>query len=153
MSDLFTVEEAARALELHPQTIYRKIKRGEIACLKIGKTIRIHKEALFDSPKKIPPKKLPSFLKRLFWDIEFEEIDPSSALFKERLLELGDVKDIKFLFSIQNRNLIRNFLINYGEKRLSPKSYNFWSNFFDIKNASGNITRNSEKSLGETSWR
>lgn len=48
--DLITVKEAAAILRYDPQTVWRKIRRGEIAgVVKHGRTIRIRRAAL-DTP-------------------------------------------------------------------------------------------------------
>lgn len=44
--ELFTTAEAAEFLRMRPDSIARKIKRGEIAAVKIGKQWLIRKETL-----------------------------------------------------------------------------------------------------------
>lgn len=41
-----TVEEAAEMLRVNPVTIRRMCKRGELACFRVGKLIRIPTDAL-----------------------------------------------------------------------------------------------------------
>lgn len=43
---LLTVNELAEILKLNIQTIYRKVKKGEMPCTKIGSTIRFDKDVI-----------------------------------------------------------------------------------------------------------
>lgn len=45
-SEFFSINEFAAALSVSRQTIYRKVERGEIKSLKIGKTYRIPRSEL-----------------------------------------------------------------------------------------------------------
>jgi excisionase family DNA binding protein len=45
---VLTVKQAARLLQLHPSTVYRMVKRGEIPAAKIGRVWRFSTEALHD---------------------------------------------------------------------------------------------------------
>jgi excisionase family DNA binding protein len=46
--DLLTVKEAAAGLRCHPQTLWKKIRRGELAgVVKHGRIIRIERAALY----------------------------------------------------------------------------------------------------------
>ena len=69
----------------------------------------------------------PAFLKKYFWDINFEKSDPKKhrEYFLKRILELGDKK--AFLWAKRTFGLtkIREFV---NKKKLSPKSQNFWQN-------------------------
>jgi excisionase family DNA binding protein len=44
MEKLYTVDEVAAQLKVHPRTIRRKIRSGEISALKVGKQYRIHRD-------------------------------------------------------------------------------------------------------------
>lgn len=46
MSTLLTVKEAAAFLKLSPETIYRATKAGTLPHVRIGRSIRLSKEAL-----------------------------------------------------------------------------------------------------------
>ncbi len=50
-----------------------------------------------------------------------------------RILEYGTLKQIKQLFKVYKPQEIKEFVLQYGAKKLSLKSLNFWCNFFDIK--------------------
>ncbi len=44
MDEFLTVSEVARRLKLHPETIGRYIRRGELPALKFGRVWRIEKK-------------------------------------------------------------------------------------------------------------
>jgi len=46
MSDLYTVEEAAEILKIHPKTLRKKIREGEIPAVLVGKRYRLTREQL-----------------------------------------------------------------------------------------------------------
>ena len=46
MPKLLTIAEAATELRIHPWTLYRLIRRGEIAAVKVGGQLRINADAL-----------------------------------------------------------------------------------------------------------
>lgn len=43
---VFTVEEAAKYLKVHEQTVYKMVRSGQLPAVKIGREWRIHKETL-----------------------------------------------------------------------------------------------------------
>lgn len=43
---VFTLAEAAKYLRVHPQTIYKMVRTGELPAAKIGRAWRIHKDTL-----------------------------------------------------------------------------------------------------------
>ena len=45
---VLTVQEAANFLRVDAKTIYKLVKTGEVRAAKIGRIIRIHKNALID---------------------------------------------------------------------------------------------------------
>jgi excisionase family DNA binding protein len=50
---LLTVDEAATQLRVHPETIRRMIKRGELAAVRAGSVYRIPADEL--APKRVEP--------------------------------------------------------------------------------------------------
>jgi excisionase family DNA binding protein len=46
MKILLTVEELAKYLKIKPDTIYKKVKRGELPAIKLGKIVRFPKELI-----------------------------------------------------------------------------------------------------------
>jgi len=76
--------------------------------------------------------KLPSGLKKYFWDLEFEKIDvkayPRDVL--TRLLEYGDEKAINWMKRNFTKKQITDVLFHF--RIVSPKSANFWALIFGI---------------------
>lgn len=77
--------------------------------------------------------KLPLFLKKYFWDIDFDNLN-----FKKReefvilrILEYGDIKSTQWLFKNINKKRIKETILN--QRVLSPKTTNFWCLFFNLK--------------------
>ena len=46
LPEVLTVEQAAKYLQLHPQVLYRHIRRGTVPVSRVGKTIRFKKSVL-----------------------------------------------------------------------------------------------------------
>jgi len=132
---LLSVNEAAQLYSLSPQTVYRKIKRGEFEVVRIGKTLRV-KIAEFQMPitkpfKNIPKvaseiKALPGFLNRYFWGIETRTLTSSDSIVIERIMEFGDLAAVQWLIGTISNEKLLEFLNQLGKKRLSPKGYSFW---------------------------
>lgn len=157
ISDLVSVTKAASLLSMHPQTIYRKIYRGEIPVVKIGKSIRIKLIDLGVTPSSnmtFEPndKPVPPFLEALFWDVPFQTLKPNSQIVLERVLEYGDLSAIHWLLETVSQNDIKAFMNKLGRKRLSPKSLNFYRLIFGIVDEGKDIKSKAEKSLGKTHW-
>jgi len=78
------------------------------------------------------PAPLPSFLNKYFWDVKPENIDPqkNASYVAERLLELGDFKEINWLLKTYGGEFLKQIV---GKSRnLSLKSVNFYSLYFGI---------------------
>lgn len=77
-------------------------------------------------------KKLPKFLKKYFWDVEFEKIDlrVRSQYVLARLLEYGDEKAISWMKINFTKHQIEDVLFHY--RSVSPQSANFWAVIFNI---------------------
>ncbi len=75
---------------------------------------------------------IPNQLQALFWDINLAIFNPSAypdyTIF--RVLEFGDDKAIVWLREIFSEQEIRRVLKT--ERRLSPKSANFWALIYEI---------------------
>ncbi len=80
-------------------------------------------------------KKAPKFLKKYFWDINFDKLDvdahPQYVL--GRILEYGDEEAIKWMRGRFSRQEIIATLKQ--TRQLSIKSANFWTWFFKIDKA------------------
>lgn len=71
--------------------------------------------------------KLPGYLKKYFWDIDFEKLDMKTH-WKDvlgRMLEYGDTRAIRWASRHFSENDIADILLHY--RIVSPKSANFWA--------------------------
>lgn len=77
-------------------------------------------------------KNLPKFLKKYFWDVDFDKIDPkvNARDILARLLEYGDEKAISWMKRNFTKDEIADILFNL--RTVSPKSANFWALIFGI---------------------
>jgi len=75
---------------------------------------------------------LPKFLHQYFWDVEVKKINPQkkSQFIIQRLLEMGDLKVVRWLIRNFQRSEIKKTIKN--RRGFSPKTVNFWSLFFKI---------------------
>lgn len=71
--------------------------------------------------------KLPSFLKRYFWDVEFGELDLQKhrLYVLNRILNYGDEKAIAWMWKNFKNSEIKYALSNFRD--FSQKSANFWA--------------------------
>jgi hypothetical protein len=78
-------------------------------------------------------KKLPRFLKKYFWDVEFEKIDFDNRkmYILKRILEYGDEKAVRWMRRSFEEGEIKNALCNF--RGYSQKSANFWAFILGIK--------------------
>ena len=78
-------------------------------------------------------KGLPRFLKKYFWDTDFEKIDPAKrkVYILRRILEFGNEKAVAWMWKNFSRKEIKNASCNF--RGYSPKSANFWVVILDIK--------------------
>lgn len=76
--------------------------------------------------------KAPLFLKKYFWDIDFKKLDPQKRpeYVIERILELGDVRAVRWVFRNFKKEVIKKAIMT--RRGLSPKTANFWATFFNI---------------------
>lgn len=72
-------------------------------------------------------KKLPKFLKKYFWDVEFKNIDlqKRKVFILRRILEYGDERAVAWMWKNFKKSEITNVLTNY--RGFSQKSANFWA--------------------------
>ena len=77
-------------------------------------------------------KKLPLFLKKYFWDVEFKKINFKNRqiYILKRILEYGDEKAVKWMWKNFKKEDIKNILRNF--RGLSQKSANYWTFILDI---------------------
>lgn len=96
--------------------------------------------------------KLPEFLKKYFWEVDFNRLD-----FKKRieyvtlkLLEYGDVDALRWLF----RNIPKKKIKEVIKKRrgLSLRSLYFWSSFLGINRGKILCLRKSYQKRQKSPW-
>lgn len=77
-------------------------------------------------------KKLPGFLKKYFWDVEFKKIDPkkSKIYVIRRILDYGDEKAVTWMYKNFKKSEMKNALSNF--RGYSQKSANYWALILDI---------------------
>lgn len=76
--------------------------------------------------------KAPAFLKKYFWDIDFEKLDrqKSSYYVIERLLEFGDEHAVRWVLQYFNDETIKKTL-KQG-RGFSKRTASFWGMYFNI---------------------
>ena len=76
--------------------------------------------------------KLPKFLRKYFWEIDFDKLDFKKRIeyVTSRLLEYGDIDALRWLFRNVPEKKIKE-VIQKG-RGLSPRSLYFWSFFLNI---------------------
>ena len=77
-------------------------------------------------------KRLPKFLNKYFWDVEFEKIDlqKRKVYVLRRILEYGDEKAVSWMWKNFKKSEIRNALSNF--RGYSQKSANFWALLLNV---------------------
>lgn len=72
-------------------------------------------------------KKPPAFLKKYFWDIDFDKLDIEKhrIYVLSRILDYGDEKTTIWMWNNFKKSEIKNILSNF--RGLSQKSANFWA--------------------------
>ena len=77
-------------------------------------------------------KKLPKFLKKYFWDVDFDKIDIKIQTrdILSRLLEYGDEKAVGWMKNNFTKRQISDILLHY--RLVSPTSANFWAIIYNI---------------------
>jgi len=76
--------------------------------------------------------KLPPSARRFFWDINPDDLDVAkhSRYVIERLLDYGDIAELRWLFGNFNRDAI--IAVLKSSSRLSRRHALAWANYFDI---------------------
>jgi len=75
---------------------------------------------------------IPQHMRPLFWDVNPEDFDPVAhpRYTIERVLEHGDEADVAWLLQLFTRAQIHDVLRT--DRRLSPRSANFWALVFEL---------------------
>ncbi|MCD5390425.1 hypothetical protein LR007_00950 [candidate division NPL-UPA2 bacterium] len=77
-------------------------------------------------------RKLPKFLEKYFWDVEFEKIilEKRMVYVLRRILEYGDEEAVAWMWKNFRKSEIKNALSNF--RGYSQKSANFWALLLDL---------------------
>lgn len=77
-------------------------------------------------------KKLPPFLEKYFWDVDFDQVDleKNSSGIIGRILEYGDSKAVDWLKKNFGKEEVADVLFRF--RFVSPKSANFWAVIYDL---------------------
>jgi len=96
--------------------------------------------------------KLPSYLKKYFWDTDFAQLDSGQnrAYILSRIFEYGDAKAVKWALGHFPEEDIKKTL--HESRTLSPKSGNFWALFFNLKRNDLRCFQKSSLKLQRTHW-
>jgi len=80
-------------------------------------------------------KNIPSSLSRLFQDYDLESIDINSHVntIMERTLEMGTWEELHWLFHNYGVQRIVEYLRQFGHRRLSKITFNYWQRLLDIR--------------------
>jgi len=78
---------------------------------------------------------IPAFLSRLFQEYQFEEMDfhTHSNTIIERTLESGTWEELYRLFHTFGIKQITDYLAEFGHKRLSKITFNYWQTLLQVK--------------------
>jgi len=76
--------------------------------------------------------KLPEFLRSYFWDVKFEELEIKKHAFLviKRVLDRGNLRDIRWLIEIYGRNEIKKVVTTTID--LSRPTGNFWADILSL---------------------
>ncbi|MEW5768079.1 MAG: hypothetical protein AB1797_10745 [bacterium] len=77
-------------------------------------------------------KKLPEFLNKYFWEVEFKNIDLQKrrVYVLRRILEYGDEQAVAWMWNNFKKSEIKNVLSNF--RGYSQKSANYWALILDV---------------------
>ena len=97
--------------------------------------------------------KIPPFLKKYFWDVDFGSMDlqTDGEYVSARLLEYGDAKAIRWLFKKIEKGRLEKIV--RSSRKLSPRSCNFWSLFFGINKSKVKCLKASYQKMQKSHWR
>ncbi len=77
-------------------------------------------------------ERLPDFLRKYFWDVEFEKIEPanSKAFVLRRILNYGDEEAVAWMYKNFHPSEVRQCLSDF--RGYSQKSANYWALILDV---------------------
>lgn len=96
--------------------------------------------------------KLPNFLEKYFWEIDFDKLDfkkrPEYVIL--RLLEYGDTKALRWLFKNISKKKIKEVIKK--RRSLSTRSLYFWSSLFNISKEKILCLKKSYQKMQKSHW-
>ena len=97
-------------------------------------------------------KKLPKFLKKYFWDVDFAKIDLAQRreYVLKRILEYGDEEAVGRMRKNFNRAEMQAALCNF--RGYSQKSANFWAVIFNVKKEKVKCLSRSFRAIQKRFW-
>lgn len=101
---------------------------------------------------KQPAKKLPAYLKKLFWDVNFDKLDPEkySQYVIGKILEYGDIKAVKWMFdNFKKKEIVKTLT---EAKGCSARSAGFWSLILDIPSNKIPCLKKSYQKMQKSHW-
>lgn len=97
-------------------------------------------------------KSLSKNIETLLWDIDSASAGLNSILLYERILNYGDIDEVRWLFENFDKDDIQSFVQTKGVRRLNKKSLAFWRGYFGIKDLFRDTTGKAEGAFGEDKW-
>lgn len=96
--------------------------------------------------------KLPLFLRKYFWDTDFNALDPArnSSYVIVRLLEHGDVQAIRWLSQHMSKRKMKEVIVRSRE--LSRRSANFWSLILHVDKEQMRCMKKSYQKMQRSHW-
>ncbi len=96
---------------------------------------------------------LPSFLRKYFWDIDFDGIVPEQrkTFILKRLLEYGDEQAVEWMKDNYSKNEIKEVLLSC--RGLSQKTQNYWALVFELSEKEKECMNRPLSAELQTHWR
>lgn len=97
-------------------------------------------------------EKLPTFLKKYFWEIDFDKLDTKerSTYVIERILEYGNEEAVRWLFKNYPQKLIKSVVCQTPTLSLAGAS--FWALVLDIPKSKVRCLQKSYQKLQRAIW-
>ncbi len=102
--------------------------------------------------KTLQKKSLPEFLRKYFWDTDFDRLDAGKYPYFviERILEYGDKLVVKWMMEKYKISQIKETLMK--KRGISPKSAAYWSLVFGVPKDKILCLKKSYQKMKESHW-
>lgn len=134
--EVFSVTKAAKILKRTRRQVYRYIKAGilKTAGKMLGEWLITQDSANLVQANPLMVQPLPSRFKRFFPEFRIQDINPGKDRITviSRLLEQGDLNDIRWLIKRYGSEELKKVVIHEGNRLLSPRALRQWLLFFGI---------------------